>query len=42
MNLVEILRHCWSTKKDHGDRSPSPAIKPGETLVSVVDLLAVK
>lgn len=25
----------------YGDRSPSLAIKPGETLVSVVDLLAV-
>lgn len=25
----------------YGDRSPSPAIKPGETLVFVVDLLAV-
>ncbi|MFD5764688.1 FKBP-type peptidyl-prolyl cis-trans isomerase [Streptomyces sp. NPDC127049] len=25
----------------YGDRSPSPAIKPGETLVFVVDLLSV-
>ncbi|MFI0367969.1 FKBP-type peptidyl-prolyl cis-trans isomerase [Actinomadura sp. 1N219] len=25
----------------YGDRSPSPAIKPGETLIFVVDLLAV-
>lgn len=26
----------------YGDRPPSPAIKPGESLVFVVDLLAVK
>ncbi|MBT2209785.1 MULTISPECIES: FKBP-type peptidyl-prolyl cis-trans isomerase [Actinomadura] len=26
----------------YGDRSPSPAIKPGETLIFVVDLLEVK
>ena len=26
----------------YGDRSPSPAIKPGETLIFVVDLLAVR
>ncbi|RFS85338.1 FKBP-type peptidyl-prolyl cis-trans isomerase [Actinomadura spongiicola] len=25
----------------YGDRSPSPAIKPGETLIFVVDLVAV-
>ncbi|WP_406865519.1 FKBP-type peptidyl-prolyl cis-trans isomerase [Streptomyces sp. HUAS MG47] len=25
----------------YGDRSPTPAIKPGETLIFVVDLLAV-
>ncbi|MFE1949653.1 MULTISPECIES: FKBP-type peptidyl-prolyl cis-trans isomerase [Streptomyces] len=25
----------------YGDRSPSPAIKPGETLIFVIDLLAV-
>ncbi|MFC9492239.1 FKBP-type peptidyl-prolyl cis-trans isomerase, partial [Streptomyces hydrogenans] len=25
----------------YGDRSPSPAIKPGETLIFVVDLLSV-
>ncbi|XRQ02880.1 FKBP-type peptidyl-prolyl cis-trans isomerase [Actinomadura welshii] len=25
----------------YGDRSPSPAIKPGETLIFVVDLMAV-
>lgn len=25
----------------YGDRSPSPAIKPGETLIFVVDLIAV-
>ncbi|NUP52669.1 MAG: FKBP-type peptidyl-prolyl cis-trans isomerase, partial [Catenulispora sp.] len=26
----------------YGDRSPSPLIKPGETLIFVVDLLGVR